>query len=58
MAEEPEDDPVIRTSISLRQSLWRDVEDYARRVGAATTAEAVRRLLSEALRAAAKADKK
>jgi hypothetical protein len=46
-------DPIIRKSISLRESLWREVEEYQKReIGAATLAEAVRRLISDALRAA------
>lgn len=48
------DDPVIRTSISLRQSLWREVEAYAEHQGILSTADAVRRLLRDALDAAAR----
>lgn len=51
-------DPVIRKSISLRESLWREVEEYQKReIGAATLAEAVRRLISDALRAAKRRSK-
>lgn len=50
--------PVIRKSISLRESLWREVEEYQKReIGAATLAEAVRRLISDALRAARRRSK-
>ncbi len=45
------DDPIIRTSLSLRQSLWREIEEYRDRERIVTTADAVRRLLIEALRA-------
>lgn len=48
------DDPVIRTSISLRQSMWQEIEEYREREGVLTTADAVRRLLQDALRAAAR----
>ncbi len=45
------DDPIIRTSLSVRQSLWREIEEYRDRERIVTTADAVRRLLIEALRA-------
>ena len=45
------DDPIIRTLLSLRQSLWREIEEYRDRERIVTTADAVRRLLMEALRA-------
>lgn len=50
-------DPIIRKSISLRESLWREIEAFQRREATATLAEAVRRLLSEALLAAKRRDK-
>ena len=55
MSDKP--DPIIRKSISLRESLWREIEAFQRKEATATLAEAVRRLLSEALRAAKRRDK-
>lgn len=49
---EKDSDPIIRKTISLRESLWREIEAFQRREATATLAEAIRRLLSEALRAA------
>jgi hypothetical protein len=51
MSKKPED-KVIRASISLPKGLWQDVEEYRDREHVVTTADAVRRLLLEALRAA------
>jgi metal-responsive CopG/Arc/MetJ family transcriptional regulator len=52
------DDPIVRTSISLRQSLWREIEEYRDRERIVTTADAVRRLLIDALKAAKREAKK
>lgn len=50
MSKEP--DPIIRKTISLRTSVWQAIEEYRDREGVVTLADAVRRLLVDALRAA------
>lgn len=43
-----------RQYIALPRALWQAIREYQREIGAASLAEAVRRLLSDALRAARK----
>ena len=43
--------PFTRQVIAMPDELWRGVKEYQAREGIATTAEAVRRLISAALRA-------
>jgi hypothetical protein len=45
-------EPVTRTSIVLLNSMWEEIEAYRERESILTTADAVRRLLRDALRAA------
>jgi hypothetical protein len=54
MAKKPNDDPAVRSSLTLRSSLWRAVEAFRRDAGLLTTAEAVRVLLLAGLRAKVK----
>lgn len=53
-----ETDPLIRKTVSLPRSTWREVEEYRRGERAATESEVIRRLILEALRAYAKATRK
>ena len=47
-------DPLIRSSLVLRLSLWREIEEYRDCQRLVTTAEAVRQLLEKALLSAIK----
>lgn len=49
-----EPDPTIRASVSLKASEWKQIEEYRDDERAVTTADALRRLVREALRAHAK----
>ena len=50
-----EDDPQVRKTVTLPESVWRDVKAYRRQERVATDTEAVRRLMLFALRRAIKA---
>jgi len=49
--EKPVDDPVVRKSVSLPESLWAEISDFrfGERIG--TESEALRRLIQSGLRA-------
>ena len=46
-----EPDPMIRKSVSLRRSVWEDIENYRRTERLGTEAEALRRLVQDRLKA-------
>ena len=54
LAMKKESDPTVRSTISLRASMWEEIKAYCDREGIVTLADGVRRLLSDALRAARK----
>jgi hypothetical protein len=49
-----ETDPLIRKTVSLQESVWQEIEGYRSYERIPVEAEAIRRLLLEALRAFAK----
>jgi hypothetical protein len=46
-----DDDPLTRKSVSLRQSVWEEVEAYRKAERLGSEAEAIRRLILDQLKA-------